>query len=84
MMIEKEPQCASCKHNITLASCGSCAAKGAKMVEEIAKELDIEPFHQNKIDSFKSTCKVILNYPEEYENIDPFNCRFYINNALRF
>ena len=85
-MINKKPQCSTCKHNINTISCSSCASKGIKMIEKIANELneDLPENLSNEIDSFKYSCKIIMRYPEEFKKLDPFNCKYYIPSFYRF
>ncbi|MHA1147840.1 MAG: hypothetical protein ACTSR8_06305 [Promethearchaeota archaeon] len=84
-MASKKPQCFTCKHNIADTSCGSCTSKGTEMVENIAKELGINiSENQNELSTIKYNCKVIMRYPEEFESVDPFNCKFYLPSYFRF
>ena len=84
-MSEKKPLCLNCRHNINNAG-GSCATAGIKMVEKIAKELDIDnlKLENDPIDFLKQTCKILMKYPEDYNTIDPYNCKYYMSSALRF
>ena len=84
-MSEKRPLCHKCRHNMSNSS-GSCATAGRKMVEKIAKELDIDEMklENDPLDFYKQTCKILMNYPEDYDKVDPFNCKYFMSSALKF
>ena len=83
-MSEKKPQCNTCKHNIADTSCGSCTSKGSEMVENIAKELGVELSEsENDPTTMKNKCKIIMRYPEEFDLVDPFNCKFYLPSFFK-
>lgn len=86
MPTEKKAKCLTCRHNITIASCGSCVTKGADMVDNIAKELGVELKNKEDDDvaTLKQTCKIVIQYPEEYDAVDPYNCKYYMHSAFRF
>ncbi|MEJ2277752.1 MAG: hypothetical protein P8Y70_08405 [Candidatus Lokiarchaeota archaeon] len=85
-MSEKRVQCHSCKHNMKTTSCGSCVEQGAKMIKSIAKDLELnsEPSGDNEIELLTSSCKIILEYPEEFPKINPYQCKYYLPTALKF
>jgi hypothetical protein len=85
-MTDKKAKCYTCKHNIKKSSCGTCADKGTEMITNIAKELDIDLNHEqnNEVKNLKSSCKIILEYPDEYEEINPFKCKFYLPSVYNF
>jgi hypothetical protein len=65
---------------------GACASKGIEMVEKIADDLGIDDLklENDPIDFLKQTCKVLMRNPEDYDSVDPYNCRFYMSAYLRF
>lgn len=75
---EKKPQCPTCRHYLALSSCGACANR---KVEALKSNTAI---NLDDLDEMKLKCKVIVNDPEEYDKIDPFNCRYYMNKEVRF
>ena len=84
-MSEKKPLCTKCRHNMSNAG-GSCATAGIKMVEKIAEGLNIDDLklENDPVDFLKQTCKVLMKNPEDYDTIDPYNCRYYMSSAFRF
>jgi DNA polymerase III sliding clamp (beta) subunit (PCNA family) len=68
------------------SSCGPCASKGDEILKTLSDELEIDlnDSEKTKIDQLKSKCKILLKYPEEYEEIDPYGCKFFMPSALKF
>ena len=84
-MSEKKPQCLTCRHNLKITSCSPCANKGSKIIEEITSELEDElPITEDKIDTLKYSCKILMNSSEDFDTIDPYNCEYYLSSALKF
>ena len=83
--MEKKLQCETCKHNARLSSCGACIDEGAKIIDKIAIDLGAEIVNpEDEINKYKYYCKIIINYPEDFNEIDPFNCKYYLNSCLGF
>ena len=85
-MTEKKPQCNSCKHSMENSSCGPCADQGSQMIENIAKELGVgaQLTEEDELKALKLSCKILSRYPEDFEAVDPFNCRYYMSAHLGF
>ena len=83
MIQEKKLQCTTCRHNIKTTSCGSCADKGSQMVENIAKELGVE-VNSSEEDTFRQNCKIVMQYPEDYDAVDPYKCKYYMSSFYSF
>jgi hypothetical protein len=85
-MNEIQPECIKCKHNLKSSSCGPFASKEDELLNTLSDELgiDLNDSKKNEEDELKSKCKILLNYPEEYEEIDPYDCKFFMPSALRF
>lgn len=85
-MSEKKPQCISCKHYIENSSCGPCADQGSQMIENIAKELGVETqqTEEDELNALKLSCKILSRYPEDFEVVDPFNCKYYMSAHFGF
>ena len=84
-MNEKKLQCLTCRHNLKMRSCGPCANKGSKIIEEITSVLE-DDFQSSaeKIYELKYSCKILMNSNDDFEKIDPYNCKYYLSSALRF
>ena len=84
--MDKTPQCITCRHNIRISSCSPCIKKGSKLIELIADDLFVDQANKedNFINSFKSSCKILLKYPEDYHVVDPYNCKYYLSSKLQF
>ncbi len=82
---EKKALCPKCRHNVSNSG-GACATTGLKMIENIAEALEIDDLTLDNapIDLLKQTCKVLKQNPEDYDTIDPFNCKYYMSAALKF
>ena len=81
------PLCTKCKHSIKNSSCGPCSDdKGTEMIENIAKELGIEPQYSEKDDlkALKLSCKILNRYPEDYESVDPYECKYFMSSFMSF
>ena len=85
-MTEKKPQCTTCKHYMANSSCGPCADKGSQMIENIAKELgvDAQQSEEDELYALKSSCKILSRYPEDFDVVEPFNCKYYMSASLGF
>ena len=85
-MMQRKPQCPICKHNAKTSSCGPCVDKGSEMIENITKELGVEPVstEEDEIKTLKLSCKILMRYPEDFEVVDPFNCKYYMSSFLSF
>lgn len=82
----KKPQCFICRHNLKNTSCSPCMDKGSKFIENIASDLDIELLstEEENINSLKCSCKILMKYPEDFNIINPYKCKYYISSALKF
>ncbi len=85
-MTEKKPQCTSCKHSMENSPCGPCADQGSQMIGTIAKELgvDAQLTEEDEMKALKLSCKILSRYPEDFEAVDPFNCKYYMSAFLSF
>jgi NAD(P)H-nitrite reductase large subunit len=83
---KKQPQCYNCKHYIKNSSCGSCVSQATKQLQSILQENPNENKHQenNWIDTFKYSCRVVVNDPNDFEVVNPFNCKYFFSNSLKF
>lgn len=83
---EKNPQCFSCKYYLKNKSCGPCATQGSNLIKNIANELGLKPdFNENEdINALKYLCKVLVNNPEDFNIVNPYDCKYFLNKALRF
>jgi len=83
--MENKPQCETCRHNVKLSSCGACIDEGAKLIDKISIDLGAEIINpEDEINKYKYYCKIIMTYPEDFNEIDPFNCKYYLNSCLGF
>ena len=85
-MTENKPQCTSCKHNIGNSSCGPCVDKGSDMIENIDQELGIGAYQSKEDELFalKSSCKILSRYPEDFNVVNPYECKYYMSASLSF
>ena len=85
-MTEKKPQCTSCKHSMGNSSCGPCADQGSQMIEKISKELGINAqlTEEDELKAFKLSCKILSRYPEDFEIVNPFKCKYYMSAHFSF
>jgi hypothetical protein len=80
----KAPMCNKCKHNIKLSSCGACADKGIDQVKNIMGVDSSEPISEaDEIQYLKYACKIVVNNPSDFSEVDPFACKFYFPNFLK-
>ncbi|MGV9171889.1 MAG: hypothetical protein ACOC44_17580 [Promethearchaeia archaeon] len=71
----KQVLCIKCKHNLENQSCASCIESTKHVVENLTLD---------KGESYKYSCKVLMNNPEEFEEIDPYECKYFLNKSLGF
>ncbi len=66
--------------------CGPCADQGSQMIGTIAKELgvDAQLTEEDEMKALKLSCKILSRYPEDFEAVDPFNCKYYMSAFLSF
>ncbi len=85
-MTENIPQCPKCKHYMANSSCGPCVDKGTDMIESIAKELgvDAQQSEEDEILALKSSCKILSRYPEDFNVVNPCECKYYMSAAYGF
>ena len=84
-MSEKKPQCLTCRHNLNVSSCSPCANKGSKIFEQISLELGEElRYTEDDVDNLKYSCKILMNSSEDFDIINPYNCKYYLSSALKF
>ena len=85
-MLEKKPQCLTCKHNAKITSCGPCADKNAEILEGISEVtgVNVQNTADDDIRGLKLTCKILLRYPEDFDIVDPFNCKYYMSSFFSF
>lgn len=83
--MESKQQCDTCKHNAQISSCGPCIDKGSQMISKIAIDLGAEISNpEDTTNKYKYSCKIIMKYPEDFNEIDPYNCKYYLNSCLGF
>ena len=84
-MTEKKLQCLTCRHNLKIRSCGPCANKRSMIIED-AKSAFVDEFQSSreKTDILKQTCKILMNTTENFDDIDPYKCKYYLSSALKF
>ena len=91
--IKKKIMCSKCAHNLKLNSCGSCSATAIKMVHNIQESIQEDdptkgnsgPSHERPlIEEHKYSCKIVANDPEEFNSVDPEDCKYFMNKALNF
>ena len=85
-MPEKKPQCLNCGHNMKLSSCAPCTDKGAQIIKNIALdfEMDLSSTEEEKINTLKQSCKILMNNHEDFNLVDPYNCKYYLSSAFKF
>ena len=85
-MLEIKPQCLTCRHNMKLSSCAPCTDKGAQIIENLALdfEKDISSTEEQKIITLKYSCKILMNNPEDFKSVDPYNCKYFLSSAFKF
>lgn len=85
-MSEKKPQCLTCKHNARVTSCGPCADKGAMILEGISEAtgVDVKSTADDDVHGLKLGCKILIRYPEDFDIVDPYNCRYYMSSFFSF
>ena len=85
-MPEKKPQCLTCSHNMKLSSCAPCTDKGAQIIENLTLdfETDLSSTEEEKINTLKYSCKILMNNHEDFNSVDPFNCKYYLSSAFKF
>lgn len=74
----KKIQCTRCRHYLAASSCGACANK---KIESLKSNTT---FGLSDLDGIKMKCKVIMNDMEEFDKIDPFNCKYFLSKEVRF
>lgn len=83
MSQEKTPRCLSCKHNVKSNSNSPCASKGTQMLNDISTSLGIELSESDRIDELKHLCKILKKYPEDYDFLNPYECKYYMPSYFR-
>ncbi len=84
-MNEKSIKCPNCKHYAKNSSCGPCVDQGAKTIQAIDLSLGAEIANPDeKENDFKYFCKIIMRYPEDFNNVDPHDCKYYLPSCLGF
>ena len=85
-MTKNKPQCISCKHSMENSSCGPCADQGSQMIENIAKELGVDAHitEEDELKALKLSCKILSRYPEDFEVVNPFKCKYYMSAHFSF
>ena len=83
-MPEKKPQCLTCSHNMKLSSCAPCTDKGAQIIENLALdfETDLSSTEEEKINTLKYSCKILMNNHEDFNSVDPFNSALRLSIAV--
>lgn len=96
----KKILCESCQHYMKNSSCGACVDMGMKKTEQLINDfknsdddvanagqteetIDIN-FGLTEIDRYKYACKVVANDPADFEVVNPYNCKYYFSNAIKF
>ena len=85
-MSEKKPQCTSCKHSMENSSCGPCVDQGSQIIENITNELgiDAQVTEEDELKALKLSCKILSRYPEDFEVVNPYNCKYYMSAHFGF
>lgn len=86
MISVKKPLCLNCRHNLKISSCAPCANKGAKLTENITLDIEtkLSSIEEIEFDSLKYSCKILMNNPEDFKSVDPYNCRYFLSSAFKF
>ena len=66
---------------------GKCSLLISRAADKtIAEELGLEPdtSEETIINDLKNSCKIILKNPEDYNEVNPYECKFYLSSAFRF
>ena len=63
------------RYNVANNSCGSCIESNKQILSNLT---------QSREESYKYSCKIIMKNPEEFEKIDPHECKYFLNKALGF
>ena len=79
----KKPKCITCKHSTKSNSCGPCSTKNTKLLDNISNTLGVEIPESEKINELKHSCKILLKYPEDFDTINPYKCKYYMPSYLR-
>jgi len=81
---KKTPLCNKCKHNIKLSSCGACADKGIDQVKKImGSDGSNQISEEDEIQYLKYACKIVVNNPPDFAEVNPYACKFYFPNCLK-
>lgn len=69
------------------SSCGACISQGIKQIEEVLNKNTNEYESLNNsldIDSFKYSCEIVVNDPNDFNVVDPMNCKYFFLNTIKF
>jgi len=85
-MINKRILCLTCKHNLRNNSCGPCVNREPILIDNKTFNLgmDLINSEDENISFLKSSCKILMKYPEDYDAIDLYNCKYYLSSSLNF
>jgi len=75
-MTEAKIQCVNCQHNLEQSSCGKC-------VDNAANSLGIQTKWDSRIDQHKYLCKIVVNNPKDFDQVNPLKCPYYFPNFFR-
>ncbi|MFX1238891.1 MAG: hypothetical protein ACFFAS_07620 [Promethearchaeota archaeon] len=84
-MSDKKAQCPNCKHYAKTSSCGPCVEQGANTIKNIDLSLGTEISNpEEETNAYKYSCKIIMRYPEDFNELDPCNCEYYLPSFFGF
>ena len=84
-------KCEKCKHYMKNTGCSGCVTAGVNKVKDILSmgksdvSIELEPTEKEIEESFKYSCRVVINSPADFEIVQPFGkCKFFLHTALSF
>lgn len=82
--MNEEVQCKRCAHNLANKSCGGCVSQAMTTMRNIVNNgSEDKQKAEISIESFKYSCRVALEDPNELKNINPQHCKFFFPLALK-
>jgi hypothetical protein len=77
-------QCIKCAHNMMNKSCGGCVTQAVNTLQKIGGHVPAEQSDaQTSINSYKYSCRVVMEDQNEMKNVDPLHCKFFFPLALK-
>ncbi|MBN1801799.1 MAG: hypothetical protein JW891_09855 [Candidatus Lokiarchaeota archaeon] len=84
-MSEKSVKCLTCKHYAKNSSCSPCMDQGTRIIHAIDLSISAEIVRPDEEqNTYKYSCKIIMRYPEDFNNVDPYDCKYYLPSCLGF